>query len=247
MATSVLTTKAFGLDIATGGSPSEPKPPEPKAAASTDERANIAVPFVALAVVAGAWWLIKENIADGTYDATEAPAAPVEGLTIFAVFFVASAGLERLLEPFGALWGKTKASATDAVQAVATAIATYKEALAVWQEANDDVAKSAAKEATDAAADDVNVKLQEAAQATAAAAAVSGRKAAVVWGLATILGMLASASLKLYLLKQVGIAAPPRELEILATGLIIGAGTKPLHDLVALIEKKKEAASTSPT
>ena len=52
--------------------------------------------------------------------------------------------------------------------------------------------------------------------------------------------MVASASLKLYLLTQVGIATPPLELETHATGSIIGAGTKPRHDRVTLIEKKKE-------
>ncbi len=51
--------------------------------------------------------------------------------------------------------------------------------------------------------------------------------------------------LKLYFLTQVGIASPPRTFEILATGLIIGAGTKPLHDLAALIEKKKESVEAA--
>jgi hypothetical protein len=35
----------------------------------------------------------------------------------------------------------------------------------------------------------------------------------------------------------VGISNGPRIVEILATGLIIGSGTKPLHDLITLISK----------
>ncbi|HEY5980827.1 MAG TPA: hypothetical protein VIT41_14470 [Microlunatus sp.] len=31
-------------------------------------------------------------------------------------------------------------------------------------------------------------------------------------------------------------------MEILGTALIIGSGTKPLHDLISMIEKKKEVA-----
>jgi hypothetical protein len=72
-----------------------------------------------------------------------------------------------------------------------------------------------------------------------------GNRAVVFWAIATAIGILASASLKLYLLSRIGLAAPPRALEILATGLIIGAGTKPLHDLVSLIEAKKEQKKSS--
>ena len=42
-------------------------------------------------------------------------------------------------------------------------------------------------------------------------------------------------ALHLYFLRTVGIQQNNRFLEILATGLIIGGGTKPLHDLVTMI------------
>jgi hypothetical protein len=69
----------------------------------------------------------------------------------------------------------------------------------------------------------------------------------VYWALATILAMVASATLRLYFLRVVGMSGAPRGLEILATGLIIGAGTKPLHDLVTQIQAKKEQAAAATT
>jgi hypothetical protein len=57
--------------------------------------------------------------------------------------------------------------------------------------------------------------------------------------------MFASAMLNLYFLTLVGIGPSPRWAEVLATGLIIGSGTKPLHDLVAAISAKKDAAGAA--
>jgi hypothetical protein len=62
------------------------------------------------------------------------------------------------------------------------------------------------------------------------------------WMIATCAGMVVAALMNLYFLSTVGIAATkPWWAEILATGLIIGGGTKPLHDLVKLISKSAEA------
>jgi hypothetical protein len=247
MASSVLTVRQFGLEVSDTAPPAaEPNTPTPIVAAQkAKDFWDWALPFLAVAVVVVAWRLAYENIADSTYSRTAKPTVPIEGLTIFAVFFVAASGLERLLEPFSVLWDKSKVEAQSALKEAAAAVAEYKGKVKTWNDAADAAAKAAAKQAADDAATDVDTKLQTAAVKQAAAAATDGRKALVAWGLATVLGVLASASLKLYLLKQVGIASPPRELEILATGLILGSGTKPLHDLVTLVEKKKEAATTA--
>ena len=39
-----------------------------------------------------------------------------------------------------------------------------------------------------------------------------------------------------------GSAQPPAWADLLVTGLVVGAGTKPLHDLVSRLEKSKEKA-----
>jgi len=82
-------------------------------------------------------------------------------------------------------------------------------------------------------------------------------KAVAYWALATILGLLLSATLGLYLLHIVGLrsdglaadgtwtagignAAGIRHmLDLLVTGLAIGGGTKPLHDLISNLQATK--------
>jgi len=45
----------------------------------------------------------------------------------------------------------------------------------------------------------------------------------------------------LELLKSVGVASAPVWLEILVTGLAVGGGTKPLHDLIKQLQAKNKA------
>jgi hypothetical protein len=173
------------------GQPPTPTPTPPTTTPGNDGVAwsRFVLRLVVTAIAFGAVWYVWRRAVDGIdYDASAFVARvkdPVEGLTIFAVFFVAAAGIERFLEP---------------VASIITAVA---------------------------------------------GTSVSDLTKTLFWGFATCIGIVASASLELYLLRQVGIASPPRELDVLATGLIIGAGTKPLHDLTKLIEKKKETAAAT--
>ena len=78
---------------------------------------------------------------------------------------------------------------------------------------------------------------------------ISRRLTAVVtWGLATGLGFLLCATLNITLLQAVranGSGQPPFWADLLVTGLVVGAGTKPLHDLVANIERGKSTKRDS--
>jgi hypothetical protein len=65
----------------------------------------------------------------------------------------------------------------------------------------------------------------------------------VTWGAATGLGFLVCALLNITLMQAVsatGSGAPPFGADLLVTGLVVGAGTKPLHDLVSSFEGSKE-------
>jgi hypothetical protein len=65
----------------------------------------------------------------------------------------------------------------------------------------------------------------------------------VTWGMATGLAFLLCAQLNITLMQAVsasGSAAPPFWADLLVTGLVVGAGTKPLHDLVSNIEQGKK-------
>jgi len=68
--------------------------------------------------------------------------------------------------------------------------------------------------------------------------------AVVTWGVATGLSFLLCAKLNITLMEAVaanGSAQPPFWADLLVTGLVVGAGTKPLHDLVTNIERKQDS------
>jgi hypothetical protein len=69
------------------------------------------------------------------------------------------------------------------------------------------------------------------------AAQVKADRAKAVLGLATLAGVAISAGFGLYFLKAVGIDIP-RMPDIFFTGLIIAAGSKPLHDFITGLQNK---------
>jgi hypothetical protein len=67
--------------------------------------------------------------------------------------------------------------------------------------------------------------------------------AVVTWGLASGLGCLACALLGVGLLTAImgaDSSTPPPWLDVLVSGLVVGAGTKPLHDLITNIQASKD-------
>jgi hypothetical protein len=154
----------------------------------------------------------------------------VDGMTIFAVFFVGATAIERLLEPFSSALlpqEQTKKDAAEKKKDAQKATETVADALTSAPEAKPDTK-------------DAKEKLDEAAKADQLVADRNWYRQVLFWGIASIVSVVASASLKLYFLGTVGIAHATRWEEILATGLILGAGTKPLHDLTELISAKKD-------
>jgi hypothetical protein len=160
------------------------------------------------------------------------PSVPVAGLTIFAVFFVAAQGIERLLEPIASFLGNTTRDALT--QATAKAQTKVDSAHAV-------AANGPTDRAFVAASSEAQTALDAAAAAKAKHQTSQANRTVAFWAVASSVGIVAAALLKLYLLTVVGVAEPGRVLDVIATGLIVGAGTKPLHDLVTLITAQKEA------
>ncbi|WP_420121365.1 hypothetical protein [Nakamurella sp.] len=180
-----------------------------------------AVVLIAGAFVAACVFVASEFLPHTTFPPATTPAL-VEGLTIFAVFFVGAQALERLLEPVALFLGigdEERSAALTTMQAARMAAADPSIGEAEVAEAVKSAAGAKAKDARRTA-----------------------EKTILFWGLATGLAALASGSFGFYLLSTVGIPVPYFWMEVLGTALIIGAGTKPLHDLITLIEKRKEAA-----
>jgi hypothetical protein len=87
--------------------------------------------------------------------------------------------------------------------------------------------------------------------ADAQSAVEMGRRltAVVTWAAATGLAFLLCAQLNITLLQAVranGSGEPPFWADLLVTGLVVGAGTKPLHDLISNIEQKKDDKKDPP-
>jgi hypothetical protein len=189
----------------------------------------VSIPAIALVLLGAA--LIVWQTTDPDYSKGSVAKA-VEGLALFALFFVTAAALERFLEPIAALVPGIDRPTDD--------FEAKKEAAAKAVRGADEAAKNDPNRQT--LLDTAKASLDEAAAAMAKVDRHKGDRTIGLWFIATILAIWASAALKLYFLRTVGIANVPRGLEILATGLIIGAGTKPLHDLVTGIQAKKDTA-----
>jgi hypothetical protein len=137
------------------------------------------------------------------------------GISVFALLYIVAQALERLLEPLSSLDPSAPAAEETRDQTVAAAVADPTAGL-----------------------------LEAAANAQAGLERVRKNKAVIFWGLATVAGMFMSAFTGIYLLDIViETPNPPPSLDILVTGLVVGGGTKPLHDLIARIETAKDDAN----
>lgn len=245
----------------------------------------------AIALVLAACVAVSYYLARGAAHPT-AHDKPVEGLTIFAVFFVAALAIERLLEPLSnAILPKEdkKREADEAKAAAGHAILGLPEAKNDYRRLADlvdklragainaeqfdrevrelqlsgdrqhlqDARKSIQEAAASSGPDNdeavskaleqlkqdtepmtyANNVLQSAAEKAEALSVRQLLRTTTFWVIATILGMVVAAMMKLYFLNTVGITAGDVWEEVLGTGLIIGAGTKPLHDLVQMMSK----------
>jgi hypothetical protein len=86
-----------------------------------------------------------------------------------------------------------------------------------------------------------------AAKAKADAEQARADKGVLAWGLATGMATVMSASGGFYLLHMIAANpqwnAIPTWVDALVTGLIVGSGTKPVHDLISRVQQAKEKAA----
>ena len=194
---------------------STPAAPEPTVAAASDTTAPPSLTVLVGSFAAIAIALIIAYFLSKSVDKTfSAPAVPAAGLNMFALFYVVAQAIERLLEPISNFVYSPVPATNQRDQKVAAFLS--------------DPQHSTAKQAADA---------------QAALDTVRANRAVIFWAIATIISMGASAWFKLYFLHLVGITGVGRVPELFATGLIIGSGTKPLHDLISRIQKASTNAS----
>lgn len=183
---------------------------------------------------------------------------PSSNYAIYAGLFIMALALERLLEPFSG-WFFIKADDQKA-----KSVASQAHAKRVTQA---HVLKTPLHAAASSPPnmDQVAAAQKAATAETKKAHVLQSKRAVLMWAVATLLAMLSCAALGIFLLRSVetttttGKAAPSkghaslptpakdpnRVLDLLATGLVVGAGTKPLHDLITQIQTSSSNAKSS--
>lgn len=189
----------------------------------TKEHANGYFVLIAyVLVVAGAW--LGNWIASKVTGVTFTPATDVlDTIGFLALFFVMAQAIERLMEPIAELDLKWMGSARKNKQ---------------------NERDTSIKKAEDASNDTVRQEnANAAANSEAEANQIAANTKVLMWGLASFVAMLASGATKVFFLEVIGFKGIAPFINVLITGLVIGGGTKPLHDLIKLIEKRSEDTS----
>ena len=193
--------------------------PDPSTTAASDVKVspNTLLILGAVAALFVFYW-VAFGLSESRWDPEEldAPAKLAEGVGLFGLIYLFAQAIERLLEPLS--WW-----------VLPTADLTKKRDVKV---AEAEQASGQAKAA----------KAKEAADAQAELDRQRANRSVAFWAIASIIGIFTAASTKLYLLRIVGVGTAPRWAELLATGLVIGAGTKPVHDLVQRLQTASKQA-----
>ena len=199
-------------------------------------RPELAYLAIAFGVVAAGLWIGME-----LHDST-VKYVPPEGIGLFAVVFVVTQAIERLLEPLAPFFGQTKVTTQpDKAKEVAgveppSGRVTKSEVVPFR-----DRALAASLSAVDGA------KRDEAAQSAAWAQEILDqirRNTSTLWALASALGMIAAGWMNIRLLQAINAHDPGLLVDILVTGLVIGGGSKGLHELISNVQTSKEKKAT---
>jgi hypothetical protein len=201
---------------------------------------------------------------------------PSSNYAVYTGLFVMAPALERVLEPFSGLFIPS-VKAKKAQSTALVAHARHVRVVAATSQLHAAVADPAATAQRAQAALQAAVAQKDAAVARKKHHHSQANRAVLMWATAAVLAMLACASLGIFLLRSIETPSavagsttstskhsssaapsapspaknPNRLLDLLVTGLVVGAGTKPLHDLISQIQttsgKSKTSASNTPT
>jgi hypothetical protein len=195
------------------------------------------------------------------------PITLVKSYVPYAGVIAVSAGLERLLQPLsekfmqnppspsgsaspaqvvpGAQQGDPGAQGDPAPAAAAPAAA----APAGPQPTMKKIAADSMTEAKQAAADpavgagQVQRLVDIAASAQAQVETLRTNRAVFFWAIASVCGLVISGAFGIFLLQSIASGPVNPYLDLAVTGLFIGAGTKPTHDLISSLQAKSGSSS----
>ena len=146
------------------------------------------------------------------------------GYVPYAGVVAAAAALERFLEPLSNLLMNNKAQAA-------------KEDAATMKTAAHAAGANPAVDVTQ-----VHARAQDAATARAKVDTERANRAVFFWAIASICGIGIAGGFGFFLLQSIAAGVNPY-LDLAVTGLTIGAGTKPTHDLITILQAKASGSS----
>lgn len=153
---------------------------------------------------------------------------PVAGVSVFAVLYIFAQALERIAEFGTYIFPGTGATTTpDGTKTKEDAVKERDTAFVATLNA--------------AAQGHADTQVQASATTQATVDQVRANRALTLWAVNACLASIGCGLLGLYLLRMVGMSTVPLWLDIGLTGLVVGGGTKPLHDLITNIQKAKES------
>lgn len=201
----------------------KPAAAEGKKAAGVAPPATSSLSWLAgcyLGVIAGA------GLAVGVW-AWRNPSVPAiaAGVSVFAPLYILAQGIERLLDPLSSFVPANAPSATSATKP--KKVRKHDAQFEVNKAIADGDAEGAAK--WQAVVDQIR-----------------RNTGLLAWTIASVLGMLACGAFGLFMFRMVGFTAVPKWADVILSGLAVGAGTKPLHDLIGNLQAAKEGKQDPP-
>jgi MFS family permease len=178
----------------------------------------VVVSFAIVAVVASIAWLLWKVIDPSDF-------VPRSDYTALAGVVLLATGIERLLEPLSRYLLPADDMEKDADENKAAAV----------NSAADPAADSATVETAAAIAANAIAKLRRR----------KSERAILFWAISTSVAMVVAAVMGVFFLRVVSASTTAnRFVDLVATGLIVGAGTKPTHDLISRLEASKTKTKT---
>jgi hypothetical protein len=174
------------------------------------------------AFIAGAYVIVVLGAALGIslwYVLDPEPFTAGAGFSVFAPLYILAQSIERLLEPFATYMGSAKADG-----------------------------KMTRKP-------DAKQKVYEALVAGDAGTAATWQRivdrirrntTVITWATASFIGMAVCGALGILFLDAIGFEGTPAPVDIVISGLAVGSGTKPLHDLISSLQKAREEREDPP-
>lgn len=216
-----------GALAAPGQVPAAPTNPEVRTDGET-EKGTAVYPEVqylvssALAIVLGAVLGVYVHDRAGGITFT-----PPEGVGIFALFYIVAQVIERIQEPLSPYLARAPSDEGER--------RNQREAKAELENAVAHAVNTPSPVLHRAAANKKRTVDQVRANLTV-----------LMFGTSALLAMLLMGYLKAGLLRAVGVAGILTWVDVLVTGLVVAAGTKPLHDLIANLSAAKEERQNPP-